>query len=208
MPLVIGLTGGIGCGKSSAAEIFRELGAPVVDADAIAHRLTAAGQPGTAAIRVQFGNGYLRSDGALDRARMRALIFSDAAARHELEAILHPLIRAEVAAAVEKIAAPYAIVVVPLLIETDAYRTLVRRVLVIDCDESLQLARALRRDGLAESEVRAIIATQVDRATRLAYADDIVRNNHGPAALHAAIAALHAKYLELARAAPEATDNH
>jgi len=208
MPFIIGLTGGIGSGKSSAAEIFRKLGAAVIDTDEIAHRLTAAGQPGAAAIRDQFGPDYLQADGALDRARMRALIFADAAARRKLEAILHPLIRAEAAAAVEKIAAPYAIVVVPLLVETGAYRRLVQRVLVIDCDESLQLTHALQRGELTEREVRAIIAAQAGRAVRLAHADDIVHNNRDHAALRAAIAALHSKYLKLAQAGVDSADTH
>jgi len=200
MRFVIGLTGGIGCGKSSAAEIFRELGVSVVDTDEIAHRLTAAGQPGASAVREKFGAAYLRTDGTLDRARMRALIFSDAAARRKLETILHPLIRAEAATLVASATTPYVVVVVPLLVETGAYRDLMQRVLVIDCDESLQIARAQRRSGFAEHEVRAIIAAQADRATRLAHADDIVHNDGDLAALCARIAALHSRYLDLARA--------
>ena len=198
MPFAIGLTGGIGCGKSSAAEIFRELGVPIVDTDEIARYLTTAGQSAITAISDQFGAEYLQADGALDRARMRALVFSDPAARRKLEAILHPSIRAEVTAAVKAITAPYAIVVVPLLIETGANRSLVQRVLLIDCDESVQIARAMQR-GLSADEVRAIIAAQVDRATRLAHADDIVRNDRDPAALRKQIAALHSRYLRLAR---------
>lgn len=201
MPFVIGLTGGIGCGKSSAAEIFGELGAAVIDTDEIAHLLTAAGQPGATAIREQFGAEYLQSDGALNRAHMRELIFTDAVARRKLETILHPLIRAEVAAQIANIAAPYVIVVVPLLIETGAYRNLIQRVLVIDCDESRQIARATQRGGFSERDVRAILAAQTDRATRCAHADDIVRNDRDPAALRTEIRALHARYLQLAHAA-------
>ncbi len=208
MPFIIGLTGGIGSGKSSAAEIFHKLGAAIIDTDEIAHRLTAAGQPGAAVIRNQFGPDYLQADGALDRARMRALIFSDTAARHKLEEILHPLIRAEATALVKKISTLYVIVVVPLLVETDAYRDLLQRVLVIDCDESLQFARALQRGGLTEHEVQAIIAAQVGRAARLAYADDIVRNDRDLVALHAEVSALHSKYLKLAQVSVNSPDNH
>ena len=207
MPFIIGLTGGIGSGKSTAAGIFQKLGTAIIDTDEIAHRLTAAGQPGTAVIRNQFGPNYLQIDGALDRARMRALIFSDAVARRKLEAILHPLIRAEATAIVNTISTPYVIVVVPLLVETTAYRDLLQRVLVIDCDESMQIARALQRDGLTENEVQAIIATQAGRAVRLAYADDIIRNDRDLIALHTEIAALHSKYLKLAQAVVNSTGN-
>jgi len=208
MPFIIGLTGGIGSGKSSAAEIFHKLGAAIIDTDEIAHRLTTAGQPGAAVIRNQFGPDYLQAEGALDRERMRALIFSDTAARRKLEAILHPLIRAETAALVKKISTPYVIVVVPLLVETDAYRDLLQRVLVIDCDESLQFARALQRGGLTEHEVQAIIAAQAGRAARLAYADDIVRNDRDLVALHAEVSSLHSKYLKLAQVSVNSPDNH
>jgi dephospho-CoA kinase len=208
MPFIIGLTGGIGSGKSSVAEIFHKLGAAIIDTDEIAHRLTAAGQPGVAVIRDQFGLDYLQADGALNRELMRALIFSDITARRKLEAILHPLIRTEIATLVKKISAPYVIIVVPLLIETSAYRDLVQRVLVIDCDEQTQIARALQRGGLTEDEVRAIIAAQANRTARLASADDIVHNDRDLIALHAEIAALHSKYLKLAQASINSTGNH
>ncbi|HUO44726.1 MAG TPA: dephospho-CoA kinase [Burkholderiales bacterium] len=201
MPFIIGLTGGIGSGKSSAAKIFRELGAGVIDTDEVAHRLTAAGQPATAEIREQFGAEYLQPDGALDRARMRALVFSDSAARRKLEAILHPRIRAEVTALASGAVAPYVVAVVPLLVETGAYRGLVQRVLVVDCDEATQVARALQRGGIAEHEVRAIIAAQAGRTARLAHADDVVRNDRDPAALREQLVVLHWRYLELARSA-------
>jgi dephospho-CoA kinase len=201
MPLVIALTGGIGSGKSSVAAMLKELGAAIIDTDEIAHRLTAAGQPGARVIGEQFGPGYLRADGALDRERMRELVFSDPAAKKQLEAILHPMIRAEVdseiSAPVRR--APYIVIVVPLLIETGAYRDLARRILVVDCSEEQQITRVVQRGGLAADAARAIMASQVARAERLKHADDIVHNEADLAALHADVAALHRKYLELAK---------
>lgn len=200
MPLVIALTGGIGSGKSTVASMLGELGASIVDTDAIAHRLTAPGQPGARAIGKQFGAGYLRADGALDRDRMRQLVFSDPAAKKKLEAILHPMIRAEVNAAVHAAQAPYVVIVVPLLIETGAYRDLARRILVIDCSEQQQMARVLRRNGFTADAAQAIMASQVSRAERLGHADDVVRNETDLAALRADVVALHRQYLELAQA--------
>jgi dephospho-CoA kinase len=199
MPLVIALTGGIGSGKSTVAEILRELGAGIIDTDEIAHRLTAPGQPGARAIGEQFGAGYLRADGALDRDRMRQLVFSDPAAKQKLEAILHPMIRAEVNAAVRAAHAPYAVIVVPLLIETGAYRDLAQRILVVDCSEQQQMARVIQRGGLTTEAAQAIMASQVSRAERLGHADDIVRNETGLAALRADVIALHRRYLDLAQ---------
>src|SRR5258705_10548545 len=135
MAPIIALTGGIGSGKSSVAAIFKELGAPIIDTDEIAHQLTAPGQPGARAIGAQFGSGYLREGGALERERMRKLDFSDPEAKKNLEAILHPMIRARVDADVKAARAPYVVIVVPLLLETGAYRELAQRVLVIDCSE-------------------------------------------------------------------------
>ncbi|MBI4190356.1 MAG: dephospho-CoA kinase [Betaproteobacteria bacterium] len=199
MPLVIALTGGIGSGKSSVAAILGELGAAVIDTDEIAHRLTAAGEPGARAIGERFGPDYLRADGALDRDRMRELVFSDPAAKQKLEAILHPMIRAAVNAAVKDAHAPYVVIVVPLLIETGAYRDLAQRTLVVDCSEAQQITRVMRRSGLTTDAVRAIMANQVSRAARLAHADDLVRNEADVVALRAGVVALHCKYLELAK---------
>lgn len=200
MPPVIALTGGIGSGKSSVAAIFKELGAAIIDTDEIAHQLTAPGQPGARAIGEQFGSGYLREDGALDRDRMRKLAFSDPAAKKNLEAILHPMIRAGVDTAVKAAHAPYVVIVVPLLLETGAYRELAQRVLVIDCSEEQQIARVMRRNALAADAVRAIMASQVSRSERLKHADDIIRNQTSLAALRAEVVALHREYLELAKA--------
>ena len=199
MPPVIALTGGIGSGKSTVAAILGELGAAIIDTDEIAHRLTAPGQPGARAIGEQFGAGYLREDGALDRDRMRQLVFSDPAAKKNLEAILHPMIRAEVSAAVRAARAPYVVIVVPLLIETGAYRDLAQRILVVDCSEQQQLARVMQRSGFTAEAAQAIMASQASRAERLAHAHDVVSNETGLTALRAEVVALHGRYLELAK---------
>jgi dephospho-CoA kinase len=204
MALVIALTGGIGSGKSSVANILAELGAAVIDTDEIAHDLTAAGQPGARAIAQEFGAGYLDAGGALDRKRMRELVFSDAAAKQKLETLLHPMIRAEVADRIARVTAvtssrpPYIVLVVPLLIETGAYRKLAQRVLVVDSDEQQQVARVVRRSQLTPAAVAAIMASQASREERLRHADDIVRNDGDLATLRASVEALHQKYLEKA----------
>jgi dephospho-CoA kinase len=200
MPFIVALTGGIGSGKSSVADILRELGAAVIDTDEIAHSLTAPGQAGAAAIREQFGPGYLLASGALDRDRMRALVFADPEAKQKLEAILHPMIRAAVAEAIRCARGPYVVIVVPLLIETGAYRKFAQRVLVVDASEEQQIARVVKRSGLTPDAVRAIMASQATRAERLRHADDIVRNETNLARLRAETTALHRDYLDRARA--------
>jgi dephospho-CoA kinase len=205
MPLCIGLTGGIGSGKSSAARLFEALGAAVIDTDAIAHELTRVGGAALDAIRCAFGDEYIAADGGLDRSRMRRLVFSNRAARANLEAILHPLIRDETRARVAAARAPYIVIVVPLLLETGAYSDLTDRVLVVDCSENAQIARTAARSGLTEPEVRAIMATQVSRSQRLAAAHDVLHNDGDLAALGEKVQALHLRYLSLARAA-EAAD--
>ena len=202
MPFCVGLTGGIGSGKSSAARIFQQLGAAVVDTDEISHELTRPGGAALAAIRHAFGEAYVAADGGLARARMRQHVFSDATARRKLEAILHPLIRKEVHARVAAAGTPYVVIVVPLLLETGAYRDLLNRILVIDCSEEVQVARTMARSGLAETEVRAIMETQVSRAARLSAADDVLLNDGDLPALQNAAGMLHQRYLALARALP------
>lgn len=194
-PLSIGLTGGIGCGKSTVADMFAALGATVVDTDAIAHRLTAPHGAAMPAIAAEFGPGFVTPEGALDRVRMRDLVFSDPAARLRLEAILHPLIRhaADLAAACGH--GPYVIFAVPLLIESGSWRARVARILVVDCPESMQISRVMARNGLPEAQVKAIMATQVSRAARLAAADDIITNDDGIEALRPQIERLHRFYL-------------
>lgn len=207
MPFCVGLTGGIASGKSSAAALFEELGAAIVDTDAIAHELTRPGTSAMATIRNAFGPSYVSADGSLERAKMRQLVFSDPAAKAKLEAILHPLIREQARARIVAAQQPYVIVVVPLLVETDAYRDLIERILVVDCREELQIARAMQRSYLKESEVRAILAAQLPRTERLARADDVIDNNGGIEALRQQIQKLHAKYLALAQAAAQARNS-
>jgi len=200
--LTIGLTGGIGSGKSAAARMFAELGAAVVDTDAIAHRLTAPGAPALGEIAERLGAEYLQPDGSLDRARLRQRIFADPAAKAQLEAILHPLIRQEAAAQVADSRAPYSLVVVPLLVETGGYRELIQRVLVVDCREETQVARTMARSKLTEQQVHDILANQVTRRQRLNHADDVIDNDGSLAALERQVLELHEKYLELADAQP------
>jgi len=199
MPYVVGLTGGIGCGKSKAAEFFAELGAEVVDTDAISHALTGPGGRAMEAIAAAFGPTYVRADGALDRARMRSLVFAAAGAKARLEAILHPLIRAESLRRIRDSAAPYVILVVPLLLETGGYRELLSRVLVVDCEESQQIARVAARSGLAEDEIGRIMRAQLPRAERVAAADDVLVNDADLETLRARVGALHQRYLAAAR---------
>lgn len=194
----IGLTGGIGCGKSTVADMFAARGAAIVDTDVISRQLTSPGCPAVALIEKDLGPGLLRSDGSLDRERLRKQVFSDQPARNKLEAILHPLIRAEVQRQLQRAAAPYALVVVPLLLETGAYDQIVQRVLVVDCEENLQVRRVMARNQLTENEVRSIMAAQSPRRDRLSLADDVIENNGNVDALESQVAALHAKYLQLA----------
>ena len=196
---LIGLTGGIGSGKTTVADRFAVLGAAVVDTDAIAHELTAAGGAAMPEIAVAFGARIVLADGALDRVAMRRLVFSDSAAKSRLEAIVHPLIRSATEARCRSAAsAPYILVVVPLLVESGFFRERFERVLVVDCDVATQLARVMARNGLSADEVRAIMATQVSRAERLAAADDVIVNSGDRAAVNAQIAALHERYQQLA----------
>lgn len=200
MAFIVGLTGGIGSGKSAAAERFAELGAAVVDTDAIAHELTRPGGAAIGPIRAAFGNGVITPEGALDRGAMRRLVFRDAEAKGRLEAILHPMIRAETdrrARAALAAGAPYIVLVVPLLVESGSYRRRVNRVAVVDCGEETQVRRVVARSGLAPEEVRAIMAAQASRARRLEAADDVIDNEGDLAALRAQVDALHRKYLEL-----------
>lgn len=198
MTVCIGLTGGIGCGKSTVAAMFREFGACVIDSDAISHQLT---QPAGAAIepiRAAFGADYIDASGALDRTRMRHLVFSDMAARQRLEGILHPLIRAQMLERIRTAgAAPYILLVVPLLFETRAYHELMQRTLAVDCTEAAQIARTMQRSGMSEQEVRAIIAQQIARSERLRLADDIIRNDAGMDALRPQVERMRLRYMAL-----------
>jgi dephospho-CoA kinase len=201
MSFVVGLTGGIGSGKSAAAAEFERLGATVVDTDAIAHALTAPGGAAMAEIRKVFGTEVLAASGALDRDKMRARVFADPGAKKALEALLHPMIREESLRLIAGARGPYVIHVVPLLVESPDYRSRVDRVLVIDAPEELQVRRVRSRSGLSEAQVRAIVAAQATRAQRLAAADDLIENRGTIEALREQVAALHRKYLEYSQAA-------
>lgn len=201
-PFIVGLTGGIGSGKSAAADLFAGLGAAIVDTDRIAHALTTPGGAAMAAIREAFGDGVLSSDGALNRPAMRALAFESPDARKRLEGILHPMIRQESERQCLAASAPYVILAVPLLIESGTYRERVQRLCVVDCPEAVQVARVMQRSGLDEPQVRAIMAAQATRAERLAAADDVVDNAGSLEALREQVTGLHRRYLALA-ATPE-----
>ncbi|MGG7603754.1 dephospho-CoA kinase [Massilia sp. BKSP1R2A-1] len=195
----VGLTGGIGCGKTTVADMFAALGASVIDTDVIAHSLTAPHGAAMPALLAEFGEDFATKDGALDRAKMRALVFTDASARSRLEAILHPRIRDATAAAAAIATGDYVIFVVPLLIESGTWRERVTRVLAIDCSEEIQVARVMARSSISEEQVRAIMAAQVSREQRRAQADDIIVNDDGLDALRPQVEALHAMYLAQAR---------
>jgi dephospho-CoA kinase len=201
MALTIGVTGGIGSGKSSAAAIFGELGAEVIDTDEIAHALTAPGEPALVKIAAELGAHFIDGEGRLNRAMLRAKVFSDPSVRCSLEAILHPRIRSEVARRLALSMAPYCLIVVPLLLETGAYMKVIDRVLVIDCAEQRQVERTAERSRLSEAQVRAIMATQAPREVRLERADDVINNDGGMESLRAQVHALHRKYLWLAKEA-------
>ena len=199
MTFVVGLTGGIGSGKSVVAELFARRGITVVDTDAIAHELTAAGGGAIEAIRESFGSDFITPEGALDRARLRALVFGDPQSKRRLERILHPRIRAESATRIAAAGSPYAILVVPLLVEAGVERTRYQRVVVVDCDEDVQIERVMRRSHLSDVEVRRIMASQVGRKERLDAADDVVDNNEGLDDLEPQVERLHRHYLALAQ---------
>jgi dephospho-CoA kinase len=199
MAFVVGLTGGIGSGKSAAAEEFARLGAVVVDTDAIAHELTRAGGPAIADLRRALGDEFIDAAGAMDRAKVRALVFADTAARTRLESVLHPMIRAESERRIAAADAPYVVHVVPLLVESPDYTRRVARVLVIDCPPPVQAERVRQRSGLAEEEIQRIIGAQIPRQARLAAADDVIDNSGSLAALHKQVRALHERYLGMSR---------
>lgn len=193
--LVVGLTGGIGSGKSAAADRFAELGAAVIDTDVISRELTAAGGAAMPQIRAAFGDTVIAADGALDRDAMRARVFADPAQRTRLEAILHPMIRAEARRRLGQVSAPYVVLVVPLLVETGAYRDTVTRIVVVDCDEATQIARVKARSGLSEAQIVAVIRAQATREKRLALADDVIANDGELAHMHQIVDRLHQNYL-------------
>ncbi len=196
----VGLTGGIGSGKSTVADMFSARGAAIIDTDEIAHRLTGPEGAAIQAIREQFGESFLMANGAMNRTRMRDHVFAESAAKARLEAILHPLIRVETERAAECAEGAYLMFVVPLLVESGSWRQRVSRVLVVDCSEQTQITRVVSRSSLPEAQVRAIMATQASRAERLAAADDVIDNDGDVPTLVPQVDRLHAAYLALAAA--------
>ncbi|WP_019141973.1 dephospho-CoA kinase [Noviherbaspirillum massiliense] len=194
----VGLTGGIGSGKSTVTDMFAERGAAIVDTDQIAHQLTAPGGAAIAAIQSEFGDSFITPSGAMDRARMRARVFADSEAKKRLEAILHPLIRIESDRAASQVPGSYLIFVVPLLVESGTWKQRLSRVCVVDCPEHLQVKRVMSRSGLNESQVLAIMATQATRQARLSAADDVILNEGSQADLRPQVDRLHALYAALA----------
>ena len=199
MTYFVGLTGGIGSGKSTVASIFAELGVPVIDTDAISHQLTQSGGAAIPAIKAAFGESYIDATGALDRAKMRQLVFSDANAKQRLEKILHPLILSETRTQAESCSSPYVLLVIPLLFETTGYQGWLSHTLTVDCSEQAQITRATSRSGLTEQAVSAIMAQQLSRARRLELADDTIGNNGTLTELRRQVSQLHQRYMNLAK---------
>src|SRR5688572_11243152 len=195
--LVVGLTGGIASGKSLVGAMFVKLGVALIDTDVVAREVAARGEPGLAAVVEEFGSGVLSPSGDLNRPALRSLVFADDAKRRKLEAILHPLIRSRTRAKLADLSAPYALVAVPLLVET-SFGELVDRILVVDCPEALQLERLMRRDAIPKPEALAMLKAQVDRATRLKAAHDIIDNSGTTEATRRQVELTHRRYLDLA----------
>ena len=196
--LLIGLTGGIGSGKSTVAALFEQRGARIIDTDEISRNLTSAGGKAIPQILDVFGSGYIDSGGALNRGKMREFVFANISAKIKLEAILHPLIlekAKQFAAAPSK--SPYSVVAIPLLFESQSYQGWLHRTLAVDCPEEIQLSRTMRRSGLDKTLVQSIMAQQISRTQRLALADDIIRNDSDLPSLAAQVASLHGQYLNI-----------
>jgi len=198
-PYIVAVTGGIASGKSAVTARFEQLGVPVIDADLIARELVEPGDVALAEIVQRFGAGVLDAEGRLDRRQLRQHIFSDAGARGDLEAILHPRIRERMRERALAAAAPYVVLAIPLLTAGSRY-PFIDRVLVVDVPEAMQIERLTRRDGVDEASARAALAAQIGRTERRALADDVVDNSGSLASLAAAVDALHARYLDLAAA--------
>ncbi len=197
--LIIGLTGGIGSGKSAVSRCFEKLGITVVDADVAARVVVEPGTPGLAQIAEHFGPDVIDANGALDRAALRRIVFADEAERRWLESVLHPRIGEEIRRGLREAAGPYAILASPLLLEAKQ-DVFAHRVLVVDVSEETQVARTMRRDNNSGEQVRAIIAAQIGRAERLARADDVIENNGRLEDLEPRVLVLHRRYLEIAAA--------
>jgi dephospho-CoA kinase len=200
--LRIGLTGGIASGKSTVTERFRELGVPVIDADVASRSVVEPGKPGLARVVERFGPQVLDAEGRLDRRALRTVIFSDSTSRQALEAILHPLVRADMERQAAAAQGPYVVMAIPLLIEGGNPHQRVDRVLVVDADEALQIQRVQMRDGASPEQARAILASQASREARLAAADDVLSNTGSVAELRQAVDLLHEQYLQLSQTSP------
>lgn len=198
--LLVALTGGVASGKSVVAARLARHGVPIVDADVVAREVVAHREPAFAQIAAEFGNGVLHADGSLDRAALRALVFSDPARRARLEALLHPLILERMRAQAAATCAPYVVLAIPLLVESGAAREGIDHVVVVDASEHVQFARLVARDGISEQLARSMIAAQASRAQRLALADDVLRNDGTLDALHSEVDALHERLLARAAA--------
>lgn len=198
MSYVVGLTGGIGSGKSTVGLAFAALGADILDADAVSHQLTQKNQPGWQAIRDAFGPLFFTPGGELDRSALRRTVFADPISKARLEALLHPLIGNAMLEAQSRWRGPYGMLMVPLLLESGRYRDRIQRLLVVDCPEEQQVRRVVARSGMDEDEVRAIMTTQVSRAERLAAADDVIDNSGPPAMLQEQVLRLDRAYRERA----------
>ncbi len=196
--LRVGLTGGIGSGKTTVAEFFAALGVPVIDTDELARDVVRRNEPAHKEIVQRFGSDMFDDDGALNRAKMRQLIFRDPLKRKALETILHPRIRDATRKRLAEVDAPYVVVVVPLLVET-GFDDLVDRILVVDCDEALQVQHVISRNGLTPEDIRRIMAAQLSRTERLAHADDVLDNNGDRSQLQQAVTRLHERYHALSR---------
>lgn len=199
--LVIGLTGGIGSGKTTVAKLFSERGIPIVDADIYARELTHPGKPAFQEIATHFGHEVLQKNGALDRPKLRKIIFENAKQRRWLEELLHPQIRKEMEHEIKTLKAPYCVAVIPLLLEVEFY-SFINRILVVDSTPEMQLKRIASRDKMLKSEIEAIIKAQASREQRLSRAHDVIVNDGKLADLIPQVAKLHEKYLQLAAKSP------
>jgi len=198
-PFIVGLTGGIGCGKSTVSKAFSKLGVKIIDTDLISRNLTSAGGEGIKPIRQVFGDKFILPDGSLDRNLMRTTVFKNPSALANLESILHPLIRAKVQDEIAQCKDLYVILVIPLLIEKSGYTDVLNRILVVDCDKSIQIQRVMNRNGLDETAVKNIMRNQANRNSRLSMANDVIDNSSNPEALTSKVKVLHALYLSLAK---------
>ena len=194
--LKIGLTGGIGCGKSTVARIFEQLKTPVIDADEIAHQLVAIGQPALAQIQQDFGTRVFKQDGSLDRKKLSEIVFSDPKQKQKLESILHPLVYQSIQAKIKQLNTPYCIICIPLIFETNMTH-LVDRILVVDCSVETQIERVRKRDNMTIERIQTIIDSQVSRAFRKTHANDLIDNSETDDRLAEAVKKLHNLYLSI-----------